>query len=1001
MKIVALHIYGYGKLYNYKMTNLNDFQVLFGENEAGKSTIMSFIHSVLFGFPTKQQTELRYEPKDGTKYGGQLTAIFPEKGRALIERVFKGKATGDVNVILEDGTKGGEDLLKNLLNHVDKALFQSIFSFNIHGLQNIHQMKGEEIGRYLFSAGALGTDKLVQAENVLQREMDSRFKPSGKKPIINEKLKELKQLHTELNKAAGQNEQYWVLLEEKASIEKEIEEKQKEQAYLQQLKVKLEEWRKIKPLKLEEKGLIDELNQFDDFVFPVDGLTRLERLEDTLKPLEGQISSLQKRIHLIKEEISQNTPNMYLLNREHEIIAAVEDLSLLENLNQEDKELQHKLLQIEQEELILREKLHLSIEEEQVNSINTSIFLKEEIINAQDKYRRLQTKKLDLDDRFNEDKKMLEEIEDSIKDLEQQLLPEKERLRLEDVLCMNLGIKELEKEAEQIEERLERLYRSQKQQKQNSRSRKAQERTQFTMISLLFAAVMGWGIIELSWPIIVIGGLGIIVSIYLFLKRSAKSDQDILKQEIIDLEEKKQILVQKIKDPENDKYVKIEESLQKNKEILEQLHHLKIKWNERNNQYEKVLLNFESWEREFVKEEKTLIEIGGKLFLPKAVALAHLLDAFDLIEQLKKLFREKRIIAERHSLIKERLQKIIQAFELFNHEFLGNMQLSIQEIAYKLKGLLKEETEKKMMLDGKVAKVADLEEECHQYELEIKHFELEKKMLFQLAGVYDEEKFRELGKLGEKKLELQEKLNILQRQLNMSSINEEEIKGFETIINLEDLISTHTEKLESLKKTLPACQSLLAEKKYEVHILEEGGTYTELLHVFKQKKAELELEAKEWSRFAIAQDILNQTIERFKNERLPRLLKKAEEYLHLLTDGNYIRIFPKNEGSGFHIQSRDQILFEANELSQATAEQVYVAIRLALAVTVYDKFPFPIIIDDSFVNFDQKRTNKVISLLKSIKGRQIFFLTCHQHLLPHFTEEQIISVANTEKITLI
>ena len=115
---------------------------------------MSFIHSILFGFPTKQQSELRYEPKKGAKYGGQSTVLFPNEGRTIIERV-KGKATGDVVVRLEDGQLGGEEMLKELLSSIDKHLYTSIFSFNLHGLQNVHQMKEQDLGRFLFSIGTV------------------------------------------------------------------------------------------------------------------------------------------------------------------------------------------------------------------------------------------------------------------------------------------------------------------------------------------------------------------------------------------------------------------------------------------------------------------------------------------------------------------------------------------------------------------------------------------------------------------------------------------------------------------------------------------------------------------------------------------------------------------------------------------------------------------------------------------------------------------------------
>ncbi|MEH7273728.1 AAA family ATPase, partial [Neobacillus vireti] len=217
MKIQEIHIYGFGHLNNIEIKNLSDFQVFYGENEAGKSTIMAFLHGILFGFPTKQSSELRYEPKNGSSYGGKLRIFFDGHGLVTVERI-RGKALGDVTVTLEDGTTGNEELLKQLLGNMDKGLYQAIFSFNIHGLQNIHQMKGEELGRFLFSTGTLGTERLAKTEAELQKELEARFKPSGKKPVINEKLKAVHELNSELTKAAAKNQEYEKLITDKEKI---------------------------------------------------------------------------------------------------------------------------------------------------------------------------------------------------------------------------------------------------------------------------------------------------------------------------------------------------------------------------------------------------------------------------------------------------------------------------------------------------------------------------------------------------------------------------------------------------------------------------------------------------------------------------------------------------------------------------------------------------------------------------------------------------------------
>jgi uncharacterized protein YhaN len=88
--------------------------------------------------------------------------------------------------------------------------------------------------------------------------------------------------------------------------------------------------------------------------------------------------------------------------------------------------------------------------------------------------------------------------------------------------------------------------------------------------------------------------------------------------------------------------------------------------------------------------------------------------------------------------------------------------------------------------------------------------------------------------------------------------------------------------------------------------------------------------------------------------------------------------------------------FYSHELSQATAEQLYLSLRFALAKTFEHDYPF--IIDDSFVHFDAVRTNRTIELIKEIaKDRQVIFFTCHAHLLTYFTEKQIIKLTRKRK----
>src|SRR5690625_6947215 len=123
MKIISLNIYGYGKITETELNTNQKFVQIFGENEAGKSTMQSFIHSILFGFPTRKEQEPRREPRMHNLYGGKLTIQFPdEPGPVEIERI-KGKVQGDVKIYFHDGT----DRKSTRLNSSHVAISYAVF----------------------------------------------------------------------------------------------------------------------------------------------------------------------------------------------------------------------------------------------------------------------------------------------------------------------------------------------------------------------------------------------------------------------------------------------------------------------------------------------------------------------------------------------------------------------------------------------------------------------------------------------------------------------------------------------------------------------------------------------------------------------------------------------------------------------------------------------------------------------------------------------------------
>ena len=998
MRIIEIHIYGYGKLENYHISSMERLQVFFGENEAGKSTIMSFIHSILFGFPARQSPELRYEPKDNSKYGGKIKAFFPDEGIAVIERV-KGKAAGDVTVSLENGTVGGEELLKDLLQRIDKSIFQAIFSFNVHGLQNIQSMKGEELGKYLFSAGTLGTDKLFNAESVLIKEMDQRFKPSGKKPLLNEKLRELKDVQVTLKNAEQQNERYAQLLAEKESIETLILKLEAEITEVELRGVKLKEFKRSEHLVIEEAALRKRLDEYGPSLFPQDGLYRFEKLGQELKPIQARLLWINDKRISLRQEAESCQQNSDLLDMETEISSKLENLPLYDQLKQEKRLLELKIEEITEEISQINDNLHTEFNEEDIQEINTSVFMKEQAENIQHLQQRLHEKKLELEAVFEEEKAVLVELEAHASAMETEMLADEQRVQFTKDLAVFENKEAIQSDLNQVKEQIFAQKARAQNEEIRRNSQKKKDLYQLLLVGSVFLILFFLGLMNSLWVIAVVGIIGVLLLTVLYYKSSTDSNRQVADEVLSELLEREQSLTEILNKQPTGNLFSIKSLLLKDEDLRQRHRELLVKIQQQSLRYEKVIQQFEKWEAEDASLKSNKAELIEQVGLKEEVGHTKIFDAYLLIEKQKQYFRERKRTKERLSSVTVALEQMDKGLTMLAERFLQNTSLSPVETATLLKKKLREAIEQQAKYRGIVVKLEELEEESTVLEKDLLLLTEEREGLLAQAEAADEDQFRLQGQRTEQIKNWSARLEDLNHQLAVSGITFEDKEEILSGAALEDQIDEIVQLVEQNKKQVSKQFDRLAHVKHSMNVLEEGGVYSELLHKYKQLKHEFEEDAKEWAKYAIARDLLSKTIERYKDERMPKMLAKAESFLSNLTDGSYIRIIPQTSGSGFLIERKDHVLFEANELSQATAEQVYVSIRLALAAVHFERYPFPIIIDDSFVNFDDKRTTRMIELLRKFSNNQILLFTCHRHLLEQFSEDEILKL--DEKSTKI
>jgi len=72
MKITEIYIKSFGKLRGVRITPVDGVNIIYGENEAGKSTVMAFVLAMLYGVGKGEQRH-RYDPWSGGRMSGVLS----------------------------------------------------------------------------------------------------------------------------------------------------------------------------------------------------------------------------------------------------------------------------------------------------------------------------------------------------------------------------------------------------------------------------------------------------------------------------------------------------------------------------------------------------------------------------------------------------------------------------------------------------------------------------------------------------------------------------------------------------------------------------------------------------------------------------------------------------------------------------------------------------------------------------------------------------------------
>lgn len=154
---------------------------------------------------------------------------------------------------------------------------------------------------------------------------------------------------------------------------------------------------------------------------------------------------------------------------------------------------------------------------------------------------------------------------------------------------------------------------------------------------------------------------------------------------------------------------------------------------------------------------------------------------------------------------------------------------------------------------------------------------------------------------------------------------------------------------------------------------EKLNYYKQTLAEYDHKRAVLEL----------TYDGLKESLGNLSQNIGVSLKEQIEKYLPVITNGRYtqIKIGPDFDVLVFSEEKNDwiNISLDWDILSQATMEQIYFLVRLALCKMLSKTARPPLILDDPFVVFDKVRCEQTQKILQEeAKSTQIILLTCHE-----------------------
>ncbi|AKP66784.1 ATP-binding protein [Companilactobacillus ginsenosidimutans] len=340
MKLIKAKIYGFGKWIDQEFNINQDYQIIFGNNEAGKTTFLTFVKSILFGFASARGTSKyeQYKPKNGSSYGGELEFL-SENGNHWIVRRVDGKSESELTLFRDD-----QEVPATLMTEITKGFtkddFENTHVLNEQTIRSVYDLDETRLETEILALGATGSKQWLQTADDLENDSGDIYKPRGQKQPLTQSIKRYDELHVQRSEYENQQQQYQKISRDLQSVNSQYEQLELQyqqqisrQKYLHALNQKLPKYREL--LQLKSKTNINQniisSEDWENFLKlnqQVDTLskTNIQQIDNEITPQEdafmdnyysnqADIDYIQNKKNDIQNIIFQNEQNQNQLRK--------------------------------------------------------------------------------------------------------------------------------------------------------------------------------------------------------------------------------------------------------------------------------------------------------------------------------------------------------------------------------------------------------------------------------------------------------------------------------------------------------------------------------------------------------------------------------------------------------------------------------------------------------------------------------------------------------------